>query len=103
MDVRCNVAQFAVGRWDISRCEMGYDVCGPLWVGLGPVARLWKGWGRCGWDRCHHCQHWMVGCTGVEWAFAPNWTVKLEYDFLGLNSLPVIPTTVPANVLANSS
>jgi len=45
---------------------------------------------------------WLVG-TGVEWAFAPNWTVKLEYDFLGLNNLPVIPTTVPANVLANSS
>jgi outer membrane immunogenic protein len=24
--------------------------------------------------------------AGVEWAFAPNWTAKLEYDFLGLGS-----------------
>jgi outer membrane immunogenic protein len=45
---------------------------------------------------------WLVG-TGVEWAFAPNWTVKLEYDFLGLNSLPVVSTTAPATVVANSS
>src|SRR5215510_5384423 len=44
----------------------------------------------------------LVG-TGVEWAFAPNWTVKLEYDFLGLNSLPVISTTGPATVVANGS
>jgi outer membrane immunogenic protein len=28
---------------------------------------------------------WLAG-AGVEWAFAPNWTAKLEYDFLGLGS-----------------
>jgi len=27
---------------------------------------------------------WLAG-AGVEWGFAPNWTAKLEYDFLGLN------------------
>jgi outer membrane immunogenic protein len=27
-----------------------------------------------------------VGGVGVEWAFAPNWTAKLEYDRLFLNS-----------------
>jgi outer membrane immunogenic protein len=27
---------------------------------------------------------WLVG-AGIEWAFAPNWTAKVEYDFLGLN------------------
>jgi outer membrane immunogenic protein len=26
-----------------------------------------------------------VGGVGVEWAFAPNWTAKLEYDNLFLN------------------
>jgi outer membrane immunogenic protein len=26
---------------------------------------------------------WLVG-GGIEYAFTPNWTVKLEYDFLGL-------------------
>jgi outer membrane immunogenic protein len=29
---------------------------------------------------------WLVG-AGVEWAFAPNWSTKLEYDFLRLESL----------------
>jgi len=26
-----------------------------------------------------------VGGVGVEWAFAPNWTAKLEYDNLFLS------------------
>src|ERR1700747_3410219 len=34
---------------------------------------------------------WLAG-GGVEWGFAPNWTARLEYDFLGLNSSN---TTVP--------
>jgi hypothetical protein len=24
--------------------------------------------------------------VGIEWAFAPNWSAKFEYDYLGLNS-----------------
>jgi outer membrane immunogenic protein len=28
---------------------------------------------------------WLVG-VGIEWAFAPNWSAKFEYDHLGLNS-----------------
>jgi outer membrane immunogenic protein len=28
---------------------------------------------------------WLGG-VGFEWAFAPSWTVKLEYDYLGINS-----------------
>ena len=27
---------------------------------------------------------WMAG-GGVEWAFAPSWSAKLEYDYLGIN------------------
>jgi opacity protein-like surface antigen len=23
--------------------------------------------------------------VGIEWAFLPNWSAKLEYDFLGLD------------------
>ncbi|HXW26102.1 MAG TPA: outer membrane beta-barrel protein [Xanthobacteraceae bacterium] len=38
---------------------------------------------------------WLVG-AGVEWAFAYSWTVKLEYDYLGLNSQSfTIPATAP--------
>ena len=36
---------------------------------------------------------WLVG-FGVEYAFAQNWTAKIEYNYLGLND-----TTVP--VVAN--
>jgi len=35
---------------------------------------------------------WLAG-AGIEWAFAPNWSVKVEYDYLGLNSRTF---TVPA-------
>jgi outer membrane immunogenic protein len=28
---------------------------------------------------------WLIG-AGIEWAFAPNWSTKLEYDFIGLQS-----------------
>ena len=27
---------------------------------------------------------WMAG-GGIEWAFAPSWSAKLEYDYLGIN------------------
>ena len=35
---------------------------------------------------------WLVG-AGVEWAFTNNWTAKLEYEYLGLNSRQIV---VPA-------
>jgi outer membrane immunogenic protein len=28
---------------------------------------------------------WLAG-GGIEWAFVPNWTAKIEYDFLSLNN-----------------
>jgi outer membrane immunogenic protein len=27
---------------------------------------------------------WLVG-AGIEWAFAPNWSAKVEYNFVGLD------------------
>jgi outer membrane immunogenic protein len=44
---------------------------------------------------------WLVG-AGIEWAFAYNWTVKIEYDYLGLGSRTL---TVPAGslILANDT
>ena len=33
---------------------------------------------------------WLVG-AGVEWALAGNWSAKLEYDFLHLDSLTFGP------------
>jgi outer membrane immunogenic protein len=38
---------------------------------------------------------WLAG-AGIEWAFAPNWTAKVEYDFLGLNnSTLTVPVGIP--------
>ena len=38
---------------------------------------------------------WLLG-AGYEWAFTKNWTVRLEYDYLGLgNWTLVIPATAP--------
>jgi outer membrane immunogenic protein len=31
---------------------------------------------------------WTVG-TGLEWAFRPNWTARLEYDYIGLDNWTV--------------
>jgi outer membrane immunogenic protein len=38
---------------------------------------------------------WLVG-AGAEWAFAPHWSLKFEYDYLGLgNRSFTIPATAP--------
>jgi outer membrane immunogenic protein len=38
---------------------------------------------------------WLAG-GGIEWAFAPYWSVKAEYDYLGLNNQSVtVPAAVP--------
>ena len=38
---------------------------------------------------------WLAG-GGIEWAFAPNWTARIEYDFLGLNNSSVtVPVGTP--------
>jgi outer membrane immunogenic protein len=38
---------------------------------------------------------WLAG-GGVEWAFANNWSVRAEYDFLGLNNRSfTVPATFP--------
>jgi outer membrane immunogenic protein len=35
--------------------------------------------------------------TGIEYAFAPNWTGKLEYDYLGMNTWKLNSTVFGAN------
>ena len=47
---------------------------------------------------------WMAG-GGIEWAFAPNWTARVDYQYIGLENTTVAPgflvdtfTTRNANV-----
>jgi opacity protein-like surface antigen len=44
------------------------------------------------WSGSSTVSGWMAG-GGIEYAFKPNWTVKLEYDFLGLGNWTA--STVP--------
>ena len=52
--------------------------------------------GTLGFSSCNNnTGGWLVG-AGFEYAFTNNWTVKLEYDYLGLgNRTFVIPATAP--------
>jgi outer membrane immunogenic protein len=43
---------------------------------------------------------WLIG-VGVEYAFTPNWTAKLEYNYLGLND-KAFATTIAPNVITYS-
>jgi outer membrane immunogenic protein len=48
---------------------------------------------------------WVAG-GGVEWAFAPNWTAKVEYDYVGLNNYSLtVPTgfTLAGDVFSTSN
>jgi outer membrane immunogenic protein len=45
---------------------------------------------------------WLVG-AGIEYAFTNNWTVKLEYDFLGLPSRTFVLPGVVIPALAGDS
>jgi len=47
----------------------------------------------------HTNSGWLVG-AGVEWAFAPNWSAKLEYDYLGLDDRTF---TIPVGALAGDT
>jgi outer membrane immunogenic protein len=43
---------------------------------------------------------WLAG-AGVEWGFAPNWTARLEYDFLGLSSQSST-VTIPGTAISDT-
>jgi len=45
---------------------------------------------------------WLVG-GGVEWAFAGNWSAKIEYDYLGLNSRSFTTTGAIAGIPAGDT
>jgi outer membrane immunogenic protein len=62
-----------------------YGKAGGGWVGIGnPTLTNVTTGGSISVSNSNSTTGWLAG-AGVEWAFAPNWTAKLEYDFLGLN------------------
>ena len=85
---------FAVDHW------LFYGKAGGGWVGNNnlTVTNVTTGVSlTCGnFTNCgNNTGGWLVG-GGVEYAFTPNWTVKAEYDYLGLgNRTLLIPATAP--------
>src|SRR5262249_44982078 len=63
-----------------------YAKGGGGWVGVGnpTITNLTTG-GSISVSNSKSNSGWLAG-GGVEWAFAPNWSARLEYDFLGLSS-----------------
>jgi outer membrane immunogenic protein len=85
---------FAADHW------LFYGKAGGGWVGNNnlTVTNLTTGVSlTCGsfTDCRNNTDGWLVG-AGIEYAFANNWTVKAEYDYLGLgNRTLFVPATAP--------
>src|SRR5262249_13292557 len=63
-----------------------YAKGGGGWVGVSnPTLTNVNGTGSISVSNSNSNSGWLAG-GGIEWAFAPNWTARLEYDFLGLSS-----------------
>jgi outer membrane immunogenic protein len=63
-----------------------YGKAGGGWVGVNnpTITNVTTG-GSISVSNSNSNSGWLAG-GGIEWGFAPNWTARLEYDFLGLSS-----------------
>jgi outer membrane immunogenic protein len=78
-----------------------YGKVGGGWVGSDDftITNLTTGASITGFNNSN--SGWLVG-AGIEWAFAPNWSAKVEYSFLGLDDRTFIAPvgfTSPAGFL----
>ena len=81
-----------------------YGKAGGGWVGAGNFAVTNVGTGASvAVSNGNTNVGWLLG-TGVEYAFTPNWTAKLEYDYLALNNASfnvTIPSTGVVDTFTN--
>src|SRR5262249_27994632 len=61
-----------------------YGKAGGGWVGYDNLTVTVTGVSITGFNN-RTSSGWVAG-AGIEWALAPNWSVKIEYDYIGLNS-----------------
>lgn len=82
---------YAMDRWLI------YGKAGGGWIGHSgfTVTNLATSLSMSG-SNSNTAGGWLVG-AGSEWAITPNWTVKFEYDYLGLGNQSV---TLPGTVIS---
>jgi outer membrane immunogenic protein len=74
-----------------------YAKGGGGWVGVSnPTITNLSTTGSVSFSNSNSNSGWLAG-GGVEWGFAPNWTARLEYDFLGLSSKSyTVTSSIPA-------
>jgi outer membrane immunogenic protein len=71
-----------------------YGKGGGAWVGNSGFT-VTSGLGSITGSSSSNTSGWMAG-AGLEWAFANNWTVKFEYDYIGLSSRSfTVPLGIP--------
>jgi len=99
------VSNFVVGfEWDIDGARFGvtngpwlfYGKAGGGWVGSDDftINNLTTGTSITA-SNNNTNSGWLVG-AGIEWAFAPNWSAKVEYNYLGLDDRTfIVPAGVP--------
>jgi outer membrane immunogenic protein len=76
-----------------------YAKGGGGWVGVGnpTITNVTTG-GSISVSNSNSNSGWLAG-GGIEWGFAPNWTARLEYDYLGLSSQShTVTATIPNGV-----
>ena len=76
-----------------------YAKGGGGWVGVGnpTITNVVTG-GSISVSNSNSNSGWLAG-AGVEWGFAPNWSARLEYDYLGLsNQSRTVTGTIPDGV-----
>jgi outer membrane immunogenic protein len=74
-----------------------YGKGGGAWVGSNnlTLTNLTSGGGSVSIGNGNTNTGWTAG-AGMEWMFAPNWTARLEYDYVGLSSKS-LTVTVPTS------
>jgi len=80
----------AFGNW------MLFAKGGGGWV--DNTATLYNAAGGTLWTGSHASPGWLAG-GGLEYAFGRNWSVKAEYDFIGLANWTATPGVVPGDGL----
>jgi outer membrane immunogenic protein len=90
------------------RPRLGYAVNNTLWyatggLAVGDVQGSWTLLSSNGYNKTGSGSETKVGWTvgaGVEHAFQPNWTVKLEYLYTDLGSISYNSTYIPGSTFA---
>jgi outer membrane immunogenic protein len=70
--------------WAVDRSLL-YVKAGGAWAGMDNTLNVTAGGVGFSWNTSSSGSGWVVG-AGWEYAFAPNWSMKIEYDYMGFGN-----------------